>query len=154
MVYKKKLKLLIIFISLVIVSPGIVTSNTAIGLSSGQKSCGIEKGQLISVINTQMAAFRSKNLPRAYSITSKLFKSKFSQKDFSNLIQMYYPLLLVNTKVTPGVCLRDGNQAQIIVQVFDSKSNNLALNYKLGFEKGKWSIDGAVQIENGNLSGI
>ena len=130
------------------------SSNASQIFTKQPKSCGIEKGQLISVINTQMAAFRSKNLPKAYSVTSKLFKSKFSQKDFSNLIQKYYPLLLVNTRVAPGLCLRDGNQAQIIVQVFDAKNNNLALNYKLGFEKGMWAIDGAVQIENGNLSGI
>jgi Domain of unknown function (DUF4864) len=123
-------------------------------IKTEQLSCGAEKATLVSLVNIQMNAFRSKNFPRAYSVTSNLFKSKFSLKNFSDLIQSYYPFLMSNTKVISGACQRTGDHATIIFRIYDKKNTVSALNYKFGQSAGRWAIDGAVQITNGDLSGI
>jgi Domain of unknown function (DUF4864) len=123
-------------------------------IKTQQLSCGAEKATLVSLVNTQMTAFRSKNFPRAYSVTSILFKRKFSLKNFSDLIQSYYPFLMSNTRVISGQCQRIEDQASIIFRIYDKKNTVSALNYKFSQSDGHWAIDGAVQITNGDLSGI
>jgi hypothetical protein len=123
-------------------------------LKAKNVSCGSVKPSLVSIVNTQMSAFRLKNFPKAYSVTSNLFKSKFSLKNFSELIQSYYPFLISNTRVVPGVCMSSGNQASLIFRIYDKNNDVYDLNYKFGRSSGRWAIDGAALISNGDLSGI
>ena len=118
------------------------------------ESCSTEKVELVSIIDSQMAAFKRRDFPKAYALTSKLFKRSFSLQSFAALITNAYPVLISNTNVLPGICKRLGNQAQIMVQVSDMKNNKTILIYKLSLNSNKWEIDGAVRVESSNLSGF
>jgi len=99
--------------------------------------------ELFDVVQRQLAAFRTSNLPSAYSQVSSSFQQHWSLEEFSGMVRSDYRRVLNAERIEFGPWQRQGRRA--VLQVFFVQANGSVIPcvYTLVNEGTSWKIDGA-----------
>ena len=95
-------------------------------------------------IKKQMSAFKSKNLSKAYSYASKEFKVSKSSKQFEEIIQTNYPMLIGHKNYSITYCDKSSQLYMFILNLVDSKNASWEVRYLLSNFKGIWGVEAAA----------
>ena len=100
-------------------------------------------GDLFRVINTQLAAFRTDDYPRAYQQASLNFQQRFTVDQFKQMITADYARVLTGSRVEFGPVQFLSRRAQIQVFFIEPSGNVHVCIYSLVNEGEVWKVDGA-----------
>ena len=100
--------------------------------------------EVVTVIEAQLAAFRSGNQAKAYSYAAADLRAQKPLPVFSEIVQRNYPEIWRNTRAEFGLVHDDGRQATVTVQVF-TKEGDAAYDFTLLKEKPGWRIYGVLR---------
>lgn len=102
---------------------------------------GVRK-DVIAVIESQLAAFRSNDWQTAYTLAAAPLRQQYSASAFEKMVREGYPVIANSTTAQFGVATDNGREAMILV--FVQGRNGWAANYQyfLIREDGRWKISG------------
>ena len=103
--------------------------------------------ELYSVVNNQLAAFRTADFSRAYRNASTRVQQKFSLPQFEGMIRRNYAEMIERQRVEFGLVQVRGETA--ILQVFFFAEDGKARSFLYSFvaEDGTWRIEGVEQVQ-------
>lgn len=105
--------------------------------------------ELYSVVNQQIAAFRSHDFPGAYQYAASGVQQKFTVAQFETMIQRDYPQLARTYRIEFGNVEVRGASALVQVHFFGRDQSVRTFLYSLIAENGTWKIDGAEELHRG-----
>ena len=100
---------------------------------------------VISVIDTQLQAFRSGDIERAYSCAAIRFRGQFTLQQFAQLVKASYPEIYSSTSADFGVVKDDGGSAVVSVAVRTAGDARVVYDYLLLREGSAWRIGGVIR---------
>ena len=103
------------------------------------------KKEITSVVESQLAAFRTNDFKTAYTFAASGIKEQFPLAAFEGMVKNGYPVIAQSQSATFGVTLDDGEQAVVNV-VIKGKSGKLGrFQYILIREGKQWKITGVTE---------
>lgn len=99
-----------------------------------------------SVVNSQLAAFRAADFPRAYRNASSVVQQKFSLPQFENMIRRNYSEMTQRQRVEFGFVRVEKGTAFVQVFFFAGDGSARAFLYSLVAEDQNWKIEGVERI--------
>jgi hypothetical protein len=121
-------------------------------LSSGQKSPlpaklsedGVRK-EVIGVIESQLAAFRKDDYPKAYHYAASNIRDSLSLPVFERMVRRAYPVIAQSSGADFGVIVDNGNEAVVDVLIADGSGRATQYQYFLTRELTGWKISGVAR---------
>ncbi|CAN5860126.1 hypothetical protein BH23ACT10_BH23ACT10_25630 [soil metagenome] len=108
-------------------------------------ACGDEAAELDAVITEQLDAFADDDWERALSLTSQRFLASGVDADgLRRIVTSGYPAAADAADHGVRGCVRDGDDAQVLITVTATDGATLDLIYLMTREDGQWRISGAV----------
>jgi VCBS repeat-containing protein len=104
----------------------------------------VVKKDVITVIESQLAAFRTNDFAKAYTFAASSIKDHFSFEQFQDMVKRGYPAVAKSKSASFGVALDDGQQAVVDVSVKGPDDKTIRYQYMLILEDGKWRITGVM----------
>lgn len=102
--------------------------------------------EVYSVVNSQLAAFRAADFPRAYHNASSAVQQKFSLPQFESMIRRDYSEMTQRRRVEFGFVRVRGGIAFVQVFFFAADGSARAFLYNLVAEDQIWKIEGVERI--------
>jgi len=109
------------------------------------------EGELRRVIESQLAAFRRNDFPRAYTYAADSLKDQISLPAFERMVRSGYPLLTRSRSAQFGAMLDNGEQAVVNVTVVGASGHMRHYRYMLLREGVNWRIFGVTEV---NFAGM
>jgi len=103
--------------------------------------------ELFEVVQRQLSAFRTRNLPSAYEHASANFQQHWSLEQFTGMVRSDYRRVLKAERVEYGPWQRWGSKAVVQVFFVNSDGSVLPCVYHLVNEEGRWKIDSARRLK-------
>ena len=103
--------------------------------------------EVAAVIEGQLAAFRSRELPKAYGYAATPLRAQTPLRAFVAIVQNNYPEIWASTRAEFGLVRDDGAQATVLVHVF-SKDGDAGYDYVLVKERGGWRINSVLRHDS------
>jgi hypothetical protein len=105
----------------------------------------IIRDEVHATVETQLNALRGGNFEAAYEMASSGIKAQFDVRLFAALIRHGYPVLLQANEADLGIVRdREGELAQVTVNVLDRQKRRIIYRYWLVKEDTGWRINGVV----------
>lgn len=109
------------------------------------------RAELITVIESQLAAFREKDFTKAYSHATSGIKARFRLEAFELMVTSQYPSIAHSKTAVFGIILDNGDEAVANVRIDGESSEPTGYRYLLKREKSAWKIQGVIRaITQGN----
>ena len=100
--------------------------------------------ELVALVDTQLAAFRTGDFARAYERAAAPLRAQFTLKEFTVMVEQSYPLIAHNERAEFGLTMDDGENATLTVRVFGAGGQSVDYRYALARESAGWRISGVV----------
>jgi len=100
--------------------------------------------EVIATIEAQLAAFRARELPKAYGYAARPLQQQTPLRSFVAIIQNNYPEIWASTRAEFGLVRDDGTKATVLVHVF-AKESDAAYDYVLAKERAGWRISSVLR---------
>lgn len=97
------------------------------------------KKAVVTVIEAQLAAFRSGDVSNAYGYSAASLRAQTSLRAFAAIVQANYPEIWSNQRVEYGLVRDDGSRARVLVEVF-GRRESATFEYVLIRERSGWRI--------------
>ncbi|AGY60202.1 DUF4864 domain-containing protein [Gloeobacter kilaueensis] len=110
------------------------------------------KKQIQSVIQAQLAAFRSGNYQKAYTYASVGIRRRFAAAAFAEMVRSAYPAIARSRTAQFGAILDDSEQAVAHVLV-EGTGDRVLYVYLLVRERGLWKIESVIEAQKPSLDG-
>jgi hypothetical protein len=95
--------------------------------------------EIVAVIDAQLSAFRTGDMPKAYSYASAALRAQKPIRAFLAIVQDNYPEIWASTRAEFGLVRDDGTTATLLVHVF-GKDSDAAYDYTLTKDPAGWRI--------------
>jgi|SRR6185295_10216100 len=105
------------------------------------------KKDVITVIEAQLAAFRTNDYRKAYGFAAEGIKKMFSLEAFEEMVRNGYPSIATSKSARFGLILDDGKQAVVHVFIEGDAKSLKEFAYVLVLEDSKWKINGVVEVK-------
>lgn len=102
--------------------------------------------ELYAIVNHQITACRSHDLPGAYRYAASGVQQKFTVPQFAAMMRRNYPELARAQRIEFGEVKVRGGSAIVQVFFFGSDDSVRSFLYSLVAEAGSWKIDGAEEV--------
>ena len=102
------------------------------------------KKEIVTVIEAQLAAFRKRDVAKAYTFAAADLRAQKPLSVFTTIVRDSYPEIWSNTRAEFGIVRDNGRQATVTVQVY-SKAGDAAYDFTLAKENAGWRIYGVVR---------
>jgi Domain of unknown function (DUF4864) len=109
------------------------------------------EGQLRGVIQSQLAAFRQDDYPRAYTYASAAVKAQVALPAFERMVKLGYPLIAQSRSAQFGVTFDNGEQAVVNVVIVGRSGHARHYRYILQKEGTSWKVFGVAEV---NFAGM
>lgn len=106
--------------------------------------------EIVEVIDGQLAAFRTKEVGRAYAYASTGLQRQTPIRRFAILVRDGYPEIWANSRAEYGLVRDDGTRATVTARVFGAGGESAAYDYVLVREDEVWRIAGVLRHETKN----
>jgi hypothetical protein len=106
--------------------------------------------EIVEVIDGQLAAFRAKEVGRAYAYASTGLQRQTPIRRFAILVRDGYPEIWANARAEYGLVRDDGARATVTARVFSADGESAAYDYVLVREEDVWRIAGVLRHEAKN----
>lgn len=106
--------------------------------------------EIVEVIDGQLAAFRTKEVGRAYAYASTGLQRQTPIRRFAILVRDGYPEIWANARTEYGLVRDDGTRATVTTRVFSAGGESAAYDYVLVREDEVWRIAGVLRHEAKN----
>lgn len=103
--------------------------------------------EIVEVIDGQLAAFRTKEVGRAYAYASTALQRQTPIRRFAILVRDGYPEIWTNARAEYGLVRDDGTRATVTARVFGTGGESAAYDYVLVKEEDVWRIAGVLRNE-------
>ncbi len=103
--------------------------------------------EIVEVVGGQLAAFRAKEIERAYAYASTGLQRQTPIRRFALLVRDGYPEIWKNTRAEYGLVRDDGTRATVTARVFAESGESAAYDYVLVKEDEVWRIAGVLRSE-------
>lgn len=103
--------------------------------------------EIVEVIDGQLAAFRTKEVGRAYAYASTGLQQQTPIRRFAILVRDGYPEIWANARAEYGLVRDDGTRATVTARVFGEGGESAAYDYVLVRENEVWRIAGVLRHE-------
>jgi hypothetical protein len=103
--------------------------------------------EIVEVIDGQLAAFRAKEVGRAYAYASTGLQQQTPIRRFAILVRDGYPEIWANARAEYGLVRDDGVRATVTARVFGAEGESAAYDYVLVREEDVWRIAGVLRHE-------
>ena len=124
-----------------------VTDRAAEGDVMPASKPDVRKG-VIATIESQLAAFRARELAKAYGFAAATLREQTSLRAFVAIVQNSYPEIWSSTRAEFGLVRDDGERATVLVHVFAGESD-AAYDYVLVKERSGGRIGPASCCRSG-----
>ena len=101
---------------------------------------------VIAVIEAQLAAFRTRDIAKAYGYAAAWLHAQTPLRAFSSIVQNNYPEIWAGIRAEYRLVRDDGTHATVLAHVF-AKDSNAAYDYVLVKERGGWRIGSVLRHE-------
>lgn len=113
----------------------------------GELACDEDTQAAIdTTIDGQLAALNDGDYAAALGFSTAGFRAGTSAEAFGEVIESDYPLLRAASGHTSSICVADGDQAQLIVEVEGTDGASDELLYRMTQESGEWRIAAAARL--------
>lgn len=102
--------------------------------------------ELQRVIESQLAAFRSDDYPKAFEFAASSLRTQMSLPDFERMVKTGFPFIARNTASQFGVILDNGDSALVNVTVLGG-GRARHYQYVLLHERSGWKIAGVMETK-------
>lgn len=99
-----------------------------------------------ATIDGQLAAFAEGDYDAALGFATESFRAATTAEAFGQVIESDYPALITASGHTSGVCVAQGDQAQVVVEVEGPGAGADELVYRMAREAGEWRIMVAARV--------
>ena len=103
----------------------------------------VTPAELYSIVNSQLAAFRADDFPRAYLVASSGVQQKFNVQQFAEMVHADYAGIVLARRVEFGFVEMHGRRAVVQVFFVDQSGQITPCIYTLVSEGETWKIDSA-----------
>jgi hypothetical protein len=107
---------------------------------------------IVATIEAQLAAFRKRDLTKAYSYAAAELRAEKPLPVFMTIVQTNYPEIWANIKAEYGIVRDDGEHAILLVHVFAPQCD-ASYDYNLVREQGGWRIHDVLRHETAKSAG-
>lgn len=115
-------------------------------------SSGSVRNEVTSVIEEQLAAFRSGDYQKAHTFAVSEMRDALGVVEFEAMVRLGYPVIANSRSAAFGLALDTGDEAVITVRVQDEGGDSIAYQYHLRKEAGGWRIAGVTKLnDKGNV---
>jgi hypothetical protein len=104
------------------------------------------KGDLIKVVDSQLAAFRRGDYPRAYTFAGSQVHLQYPLPLFERMVKIGYPVIARSHSEQFGVILDNGEEAVVNVGLLDESGRLFHYQYFLKREQAGWKINGVSEV--------
>lgn len=110
----------------------------------GELACSDgDLAEIDEVIDAQLAAFVDDDYAGALDLASQDFRDSFDEESFRTVIEDGFPIVTEATGHDADVCVRRGDEAQLLVTVQGGGDEEAELVYRMVVEDDAWRINGA-----------
>ncbi|NBV22325.1 MAG: DUF4864 domain-containing protein [Proteobacteria bacterium] len=109
--------------------------------------------QVLKVVESQFAAFRDGDYPRAYSFASAEIQHQFTPLTFERMVKDGYPIIAYWHTVAFGVVEDNGHVAVLEVSVKGQRGHPRFFRYLLIREADQWRINGVQELRQSPTQG-
>ena len=109
--------------------------------------------EAIALIDSQLEAFRSHDLKKAYGLAANALREQFSLTRFADTVRQGYPEIWNNARAEYGIVQDNGVRAVLNVRVFQSDGASASYDYILLKEPRGWRIAGVTPHETPPATG-
>ncbi len=102
-------------------------------------------GELFSIVNQQLTAFRAADFPNAYRCASSGVQQKFTLPQFELMVRRNYGEMATAQRVEFGLASVQGSTAWVQVFFFAANGHGRSFIYSLIAEEGGWKIGGVEE---------
>lgn len=99
------------------------------------------------VIESQLAAFREDDYPRAFTFAAATLRAQMTLPTFERMVKAGYPLIAQSKSVQFGVMLDNGDHALVDVIVAGEGGQMRHYQYILQRERLGWKIAGVTEVK-------
>ena len=110
-----------------------------------QLSVASVRSALTNVVESQLAAFRTKDYATAYTFATAGIKEKFPLNAFEQMVKTGYPIIAASRSARFGDCFDNGRKAILNLTVIGRGGQMLECQYLLELEGDRWKIAGVIQ---------
>ena len=104
------------------------------------------RNELIQVIQSQLAAFRKDDYPRAYNYAASSIHDQVPLPAFERMVRTGFPVIARSTAAEFGIVLDNGRDAVVSVGIVGDSGKIISYRYQLRFERSEWKISGVVRV--------
>lgn len=105
------------------------------------------KNGLIKVVDSQLAAFRRGDYPRAYTFAGSEVRLQYPLPLFERMVKIGYPVIARSRSAQFGVILDNGDEAVVNVGILDGSGRIFHYQYFLKHEPAGWKINGVSETK-------
>lgn len=102
--------------------------------------------ELTQVIESQLAAFRIGDYPKAYQYAASALTAQMSLPAFERMVKTGYPLMARSRSAAFGVILDNGEEAVVNVGIMGASGRIHHYQYLLQRERSGWKIRGVTEV--------
>lgn len=104
------------------------------------------RNELIEVIQSQLAAFRKNDYPKAYKYAAANIREQVPLPAFERMVRTGFPVMARSSSAEFGVILDNGSAALVNVSIVSKSGRLIRYQYSLRHELAGWRINGVMRM--------